>query len=81
MNGKKILCKGNHDKKYDEDLFAGSTQVLIGGGMYKRDFLNEYLEKIRQSVQFKKWFFGHYHDNKNINAQEILLYEQIIRIV
>lgn len=60
---------------------AASTQVLIAGGMYKRDYLNEYLEKIRQSVQFKKWFFGHYHDNKNVNAQEILLYEQIIRIV
>ena len=60
---------------------AASTQVLIGGGLYKRDYLNEYLEKIRQSIQFKKWFFGHYHDNKNVNAQEILLYEQIIRIV
>ena len=60
---------------------AASTQVLIGGGKYKRDYLNEYLEKIRQSVQFKKWFFGHYHNNKNVNAQEILLYEQIIRIV
>ena len=60
---------------------AASTQVLIGGNRYKRDYLNEYLEKIRQSVQFKKWFFGHYHDNKNVNAQEILLYEQIMRIV
>ena len=60
---------------------AASTQALIGGGMYKRDYLNEYLEKIRQNVQFKKWFFGHYHDNKNVNAQETLLYEQIIRIV
>ena len=43
--------------------------------------LNEYLEKIRQSAKFKKWFFGHYHNNKNVNAQEILLYEQIMRIV
>ena len=60
---------------------ATSTQALIGGGRYKRDYLNEYLEKIRQSVQFKKWFFGHYHNNKNVNAQEILLYEQIIRLV
>ena len=24
---------------------AASTQVLIGGGKYKRDYLNEYLEK------------------------------------
>lgn len=60
---------------------ASSTQVLIGGGMYKRDYLNEYFEELRQKVQFKKWFFGHYHDNRNVNAQEILIYEQIIRIV
>ena len=32
------------------------------------------------STRFKKWFFGHYHDNKNVNAEEILLYEQVIRI-
>ena len=60
---------------------ASSTQALIGEGWYKRDYLNEYLEKIRISVQFKKWIFGHYHDNKNVNAQEILIYEQIVRIL
>ena len=60
---------------------ASSTQALIGGGTYEVDYLNSYFEDIRQSVDFKKWFFGHYHDNKNINAQELLIYEQIIRIV
>lgn len=40
----------------------------------------KYLEEIRQTVKFKKWFFGHYHDNKNVSADELLLYEQIIRI-
>ena len=43
-------------------------------------FLTDYLEEIRQTVKFKKWFFGHYHDNRNVNAEEILLWEQIIRI-
>ena len=60
---------------------ASSTQALIGEGWYKRDYLNEYLEKIRRSIQFKKWIFGHYHNNKNVNAQEILIYEQIVRIL
>ena len=59
---------------------ASSTLVLIGHGMYEPDVLNSYLEEIRQRVSFKKWFFGHYHDNRNVNSQEILLYEQIIRI-
>ncbi len=59
---------------------ASSTQVLLGGVMYKPDILTDYLEELRQTVRFKKWFFGHYHDNRNVSAEEILLYEQIIRI-
>ncbi len=57
-----------------------STQVLLGGSLFKADVLTDYFEQIRQNVNFKRWFFGHYHDNRNVNAEEILLYEQIIRI-
>ena len=60
---------------------ASSTLALISHGMYKPDILTAYFEEVRQKVCFKKWFFGHYHDNKNVNAEEILLYEQIIRII
>ena len=59
---------------------AADTQFLLGGTLFQKDYLNEYFEEIRQNVQFTKWFFGHYHDNRNVNAQEILLYEQVIRI-
>ena len=59
---------------------ASGTLASFSNGTYKEDILTEYFEEIRQKVKFKKWFFGHYHDNKNVSAQEILLYEQIIRI-
>ena len=59
---------------------SSSTQALLGGGLFTPDVLTNYLEQIRQTVKFKKWFFGHYHDNKNVIAKEILLYEQVIRI-
>lgn len=59
---------------------SSSTQILIGGSNYKSDIITRYFEKLRCSIKFKKWFFGHYHDNRNVNAEEILLYEQIIRI-
>jgi hypothetical protein len=48
--------------------------------MYKPDVETDYLEEIRKTIKFKKWFFGHYHDNKNVSAEEILLYEQLIPI-
>ena len=72
-----------HDIKVDfivTHCCASSTQNLLGGGLYKTDILTEYHEKIRQNTSFKKWFFGHYHDNRNVNIEEILIYEQMIRI-
>ena len=60
---------------------ASSTQTLLGGSLYTPDGLTAYLEEIRQNVKFKRWFFGHYHDNRNVSAEEILLYEQMIRII
>lgn len=59
---------------------AASTQILINPTYGKPDYLAKYFEELRQMVKFKKWFFGHYHENRNITAEEILIYEQIIRI-
>ncbi len=58
-----------------------STQNAIGGkGLYAPDIATDYLERIKNTVAFRKWFFGHYHDNLNVNDKELLIYEQIIRI-
>ena len=45
----------------------------------KDSLLIDYLEKIIINTDFKRWYFGHYHDNKAINDKEMLLYEQLIR--
>ena len=49
--------------------------------MYQPDTLTDYLEEIRQKCQYRKWFFGHYHDNRNVTEKDLMLYEQMIRIV
>lgn len=60
---------------------ATSTQNELGErGIYKPDKETDYLEFVKNYTNFKKWFFGHYHDNINVNEREILIYEQIIRI-
>ena len=48
--------------------------------IYIPDKQTDYLEEIKHRVAYKKWFFGHYHTNMNVNDKEILIYEQIIRI-
>ena len=57
-----------------------SSVTLLAHGEYSIDPVNQYLEKIRQEMSYKKWFFGHYHLNKAINNKEIVLFEQLIRI-
>ena len=59
---------------------VGSTKALYSHGSFKTDELNAYLEEIKYKCEFKKWFFGHLHDDKQINDKEILLYHQIVRI-
>jgi hypothetical protein len=79
--GRQNLQKYNYEVDFIVTHCASSSTVaLLSRGLYKPDLLTDYLEKIRQTVKFKKWFFGHYHDNRNVNAEEILLWEQIIRI-
>lgn len=59
---------------------ASSTKALYSHGSFQTDELNAYLEEIRCKCNFKKWFFGHLHGDKQINDKEILLYYQIVRI-
>ncbi len=77
--------KNLRDNDYTVDFIvthccSSSTQALIGGSFYRPDRETDYLETIKSSTNFKKWFFGHYHDNRNIPDKEILIYEQILRI-
>ncbi len=79
--GTKNLCRHNNTVDYIiTHCCSTSTQKLIGDGLYQPDRQTDYLEVIKKDVDYKKWFFGHYHDNRNISDKEILIYEQIIRI-
>lgn len=42
--------------------------------------LTNYLEEIKVKLNYKKWFFGHHHDNRVIDGKDILMYERIERI-
>lgn len=71
-----------HDNQVDfivTHCCATSTQMLIDAQKLKPDIETDYLEEIKQTIQFKKWFFGHYHDNRNVSKKEILIYEQFVR--
>lgn len=58
-----------------------SVIALLGNGLYEQYELTRYLEEIRCDTLYQRWFSGHMHINKAINNKDILLYEQIVRIV
>ena len=50
-------------------------------GFHESDVLTQWFNTISHTVQFDKWYFGHYHDNRKIMGKFILLYENIVRII
>ena len=78
-NGLKNLKKVNYKVDY---IFSHccptSLLTLIGGTGFKNDLLTDYFQQISEKCEFKKWFFGHYHGNRQINSQYVLLYEDIV---
>jgi predicted phosphodiesterase len=81
-NGIKNLEK--HNWKVDYILThspSASVIALLGKGLYEQDVLTKYLEDIRCKTEYKRMFSGHMHINKAVNDKDILLYEQIVRVV
>ena len=54
-----------------------SVQTMIAS-WYESDPLVSFFERVRADLNFKKWFFGHYHIDKQLNEQFIALYNNII---
>lgn len=54
---------------------------IFSHGSYKPDQLTQYFNKIRDTVDFKLWLFGHYHFNDKILDKYVVLYEQFVRVV
>lgn len=74
QNGISNLEKVNYKVDY---VISPSIQELINP-TYKRDILTDYLQQISEKCTFKRWYFGHYHDYKQVNSQFALLYENIV---
>lgn len=81
-NGIANLEKNNH---YVDFIIThsppASITAMLGSGLYKQDILTRYLEEVRIATKYQKHFMGHMHLDKAINDKDILMYEQIIRIV
>lgn len=48
------------------------------GMVYEKDILTEYFQELEEKLQYKQWYFGHYHLNAFIDEKHIVLYHPIV---
>jgi len=58
---------------------ADSIQYRIAD-WYSHDKLTNFLETVKLDCKYDKWYFGHYHINKDIDEKHTALYDWIIPI-
>ena len=83
QNGINNLEKYNWEVDFVISHCAPQQVVSVfSHGLFKSDILTMYFDDLlNRGLKFNRWFFGHYHDNRQIMSKFIMLYEQIIRIV
>lgn len=54
-----------------------SVQSMIAE-WYENDPLVSFLERVRVDLQFKRWYFGHYHIDRQLNEQFVALYDKVV---
>ena len=54
-----------------------SVQTLLAS-WYENDPMVSFLDRVCSDLTFKRWFFGHYHVDKQVNEQFIALYNKVI---
>ena len=60
---------------------APPRSVHLQMGIREENELADYLDEIRERLDYRLWFFGHYHDDGMVTEKDILLYHQIVRVV
>lgn len=56
-----------------------SVQALLSP-WYENDPVVSFLERIYSELRFKKWYFGHYHVDKQVNEQFVALFNKVVPI-
>ena len=56
------------------------TKTVLKAFGFKRDVCTDQLMFIDKVVDYKHWFFGHYHFDRKINEKKTCLYQEIVEL-
>lgn len=81
-NAEKNLAKVDYNVDYVITHCAPqSVAAYMYEGNPEPDKLTAYFDDLSHRLNFRHWFFGHYHEDKKVLHKFILLYDQIVRIL
>lgn len=76
-----IRSLSEHKWKIDYVISHCAPTSITAMAVYSdKNQLTQYFEQINEKLDFRKWFFGHYHGNKQILSSYIMLYEQMTQV-
>ena len=76
------LAKANHQVDFIITHCAPSNiEYIIGKATYVHDHLTDFLEEVLQTVKFRHWYCGHYHENMEMSNNFTVLYRNIVQVI
>lgn len=75
-----VLDANNWDVDYVITHCAPNSIQRLFSPEYENDSLTSFFERVRQDLNFKRWFFGHYHTDCQINEQFTAVYNTMIPV-
>lgn len=70
-------------EKHVDYIITHSAPTSLQNGLapkYEKNILTDFLEEIKENVQYQKWFFGHYHKDEEVDSKHTAVFEKIHRI-
>lgn len=73
-----------HNNTVDYIITHTAPEIVIRQyphkNVYEEKSLNNYLQYIYESINFKKWYHGHLHDDREVSEKIRLMWHDILKI-
>ena len=84
MTGAKNLdevdCKVDYIITHEPPSVVKKAMQLRAGANISTNKLNGFLEELNRSVQFRRWYFGSFHEDKIITNKHTAVFQKLIPI-
>ena len=70
-------------EKYGKRRFSGGdVAAAMGYGELSDDEveLRQYLQRVADETEFQKWYFGHFHEDAEVEEVFVCLYDEVVEL-